>query len=268
MRQENKLEVKLAASSSDGERHRKIELETKQATLDEAQQGESSEIVNHASVEKAVKIDITRNTTSKAKESATADAFPEIYETPDASPAVVHKKSVPNLDDPAKKVGWDKVKYLALGNNHHVDFASAVRLKASVEAMKNTNAPVEATENLKVPTKSTENSDVRIDNVQDMKLHHNSLPASGDGLGVGATQVNNVELRHRPTRKIDTDDVVKDKYEEAKDVLLGAYDAIVLDDNTFDSPSKHPIQNEPWDIKDAEIDYGRTCAGPSDCVVS
>ena len=99
-------------------------------------------------------------------------------------------------------------------------------------------------------------------------MHQNPSPASEDVLGIDATHADDIELHHKPTRESSADGVVKDKYEEAKDVLLDAYDAIILDDNTFDSPRKHPIQNEPWDIKDAEIDYGRTCAGPNDCIVS
>ena len=281
-RQEKNLEVKFAAASPASPKpglHKKIDLETKQATLDDLQPKTVSDNRNRAAVDNAITAHNTSNMATKGNESDLANNFPATHKAPDAA-AMAHKEAVPDPNDPRNKVGWDKVKYLALGNNHRVDLASAVRIKSSVEAMKNVNAHdettdktkvrahVETTDKTKVRAKSIESTNVCIDNDQNIRLHQNPSLASEDALGVDSTHADDVELHHNPTRESSADGVVKDKYEEAEDALLDAYDAIILDDNTFDSPRKHPIQDEPWDIKDAELDYGRTCAGPNDCIVS
>ena len=67
----------------------------------------------------------------------------------------------------------------------------------------------------------------------------------------------------------------EEEYENATDKLLNAYDDddddvfLVLDNNDFKNPIEHPIQSEPWDIKDNDLNK-RSCTGGDlgGCVVS
>ena len=184
------------------------------------------------------------------------------------------KPPVPISSEKRSGATWKNVRQLALGENIKANFASVVTIKASVEQ----NKVVAPNDN----GYSSKNNKMHLNKNE---IKHVSTTAAADVV-FPSEEAEEVEEEEEEVEEEEEDNFgvghesevgndSEEEYENATDKLLNAYDDddddvfLVLDNNDFKSPIKHPIQSEPWDIKDNDLNE-RSCTGSDlvGCVVS
>jgi hypothetical protein len=214
---------------------------------------ESSELKNLAD-EKKDDFILGDNNNSECKVKATAKAKP----------------SVPIPSKNIRGATWKNVRQLALGENKNVDFASVVTIKASVEQNKvvTPNDDCDSSKNDKIYLNQSESKHISTTGAADVVFSSEEEEEEDDD---DDDEEGNFGIGHESEVANDSEE----EYENATDKLLNAYDDdddevfLVLENNDFKSPIKHPIQSEPWDIKDNDLNE-RSCTGGDlgGCVVS
>ena len=198
--------------------------------------------------------------------------------------------AVPILNKQAtKKMNWKKVRKIAIGDKPKMDLASIVTVKSTVEKRMSVTSDQESKgisnnnrDDNELDSKYNTNITIENNNSNNYtrRTHSTAVAATTTTVVTAPTITFRNTVKEELTSDDDDEDSnhhdSEDEYEDAKNKLLNEFTVeddddifLVLEDNNV-NPIDHPILQEPWDIKDNDVDRNnRGCASDAfDCIIS
>ena len=198
--------------------------------------------------------------------------------------------AVPILNKQAtKKMNWKKVRKIAIGDKPKMDLASIVTIKSTVEKRMSVTSDQESKgisnnnrDDNELDSKYNTNITIENNNSNNYtrRTHSTAVAATATTVVTAPTITSRNTVKEELTSDDDDEDSnhhdSEDEYEDAKNKLLNEFTVeddddifLVLEDNNV-NPIDHPILQEPWDIKDNDVDRNnRGCASDAfDCIIS